>query len=301
MAEFASHHVLAIDVGNSRIKYGLFTVSEMEQNGQTTRQLPRMLHHGQCDINDPFPWEQLIDWSRLAQDGVVISGSNPKAIRPLLDTWPKQAVPEPEIITEKSSLPITVDVDFPEQVGIDRLLNAVAVNAIRPEDHPVLIVDSGTATTIDAVCSEGRFVGGAIMPGFDLTAKALHEYTALLPRISMDQLDDFIHVPVGRNTIDAVCSGLYFGHLGAIRELCDQMTRQLFRLTLPGDVHSPVAGSTPSSGAHPVYYLTGGGAAVIHQDLNEYDWEPHLALQGLVLTYLNVIVGPDMKPESSTR
>ncbi|MCA9071622.1 MAG: type III pantothenate kinase, partial [Planctomycetaceae bacterium] len=149
--------------------------------------------------------------------------------------------------------------------GIDRLLNAVAANCVRSKNQPALIVDSGTATTVDTVDQTGAFMGGSILPGFELSARALHHYTALLPLIPLDELNGPKKpIPVGTNTRAAMQSGLYWGQVGAVREL--------------------LARSCRSFGfENPLTLLTGGGGALLAAEFPEAQWFPHLSLQGLAL------------------
>ena len=87
------------------------------------------------------------------------------------------------------------------------------------DGRPAIIVDSGTATTVDAVDADGVFLGGAILPGFGLLARSLQRYTALLPLITLEELGTGPPPAVGRDTTAAIKSGLFFGQLGAVREL----------------------------------------------------------------------------------
>jgi type III pantothenate kinase len=147
---------------------------------------------------------------------------------------------------------------------MDRLLNAVAANVLRKRHQPALIVDSGTATTVDAVNSAGAFLGGAILPGFDLCARALHHYTALLPLIPLEELSESVPTSLGKNTRAAMQSGLFWGQVGAVKELLLQASR-----TLACD--------------DPLILVTGGGGALLMQELPNAHWLPHLSLQGLAL------------------
>ena len=118
--------------------------------------------------------------------------------------------------------------------------------------------------------TEGCFAGGAILPGFELSAKSLHDYTALLPLIPVEDLRQIEPVVLGKNTTDAIRSGLFWGQLGAVRELITQHTNQI------------LAEST--SGETPLVLLTGGGSALLAPHLDESaHFEPLLSLQGLAL------------------
>lgn len=143
----------------------------------------------------------------------------------------------------------------PEQVGIDRLVNAW--EARRRLGAPVLVVDFGTATTVDVVDRRGAYRGGAILPGLFLSARALSEGTA---KLSFVQPVRFSRA-IGRSTEEAVRSGLFFGTLGAVRELVFRMRKEL--------------------GAVAPVLATGGAASLFRSE----DWfhavDPDLTLLGI--------------------
>jgi len=164
---------------------------------------------------------------------------------------------------------LTIDVDEPRKVGIDRLLNAVAANTLRQTDQGAIIVDTGTATTVDVVSSEGHFAGGSILPGFELSAKSLHDYTALLPLIPVSDLRQQEPVVLGKDTTNAIRSGLFWGQLGAVRELIHQFQNHSLFKTCPEP---------------PLVLLTGGGSSLLAPHLDELvRFEPLLTLQGLAI------------------
>ncbi len=265
-----SHHELlvAIDVGNSRIKLGLFQKDGLVQSGG---HLPDYLRSMAVELDEPIPWDELAQWSDDVSGDVVsviLGGVNPRGRDKVLDGWPDAGWPQPVVIDNPFVLPIEIRVDSPRTVGVDRLLNAIAANVIRPDGSPLIIIDSGTATTVDVISEDGAFEGGAILPGFQLCSRALHQYTALLPRISNDEIAGDPPQPLGKNTRDALRSGLFWGQLGAVREL----TRHL-RDTLPREATTVVTGG---AGRLIVPHLPGA----IHQ--------PYLALQGLVIVGNNL-------------
>ena len=174
--------------------------------------------------------------------------------------WPETLGAPPRHIRNTADFPLTIEVAEPRRVGIDRLLNAVAVNQLRVAERPAVVVDSGTATTVDLVSADGAFAGGAILPGLALSAKGLHEYTALLPLVSVAELGQATPEPLGRNTRAAIRSGLFWGQLGAVKEL---IKRQ--------------------AGNEVDVVVTGGGGALLAAHLPHARFEPHLSLQGLVL------------------
>ncbi|MFN0196733.1 MAG: type III pantothenate kinase [Planctomycetaceae bacterium] len=266
--------ILAIDVGNSRIKVGLFADHGCDPFAQGE---PRCLKQVGFPLGDYWNADQL-EWPELnSGDSIrgVIAGSNPQGIDKVINGWPLSKWETPRVITHSDTFPLTIRVDAPRQVGIDRLLNAVAVNHVRAANRPAIIVDSGTATTVDLVSADGAFCGGAILPGFELSARALHQYTALLPLISLNDLVDRTPAGMGRNTRTALHSGLYWGQVGAVRELVEHLIAE-----------SSPSGDQPSSTAADFQFiLTGGGAPLLHKPLGEERWlsRPYLALEGLVI------------------
>lgn len=127
---------------------------------------------------------------------------------------------KPVIITQKGHNVIPVKVDYPDKVGIDRLLAARA--AWEFEKKGVIVVDAGTAVTVDYVDENGVFQGGAIMPGRKLWLKSLSLNTAQLPLID---LDSSAKTPVGKNTEEAILAGVSFGFFGAVNNLIKEQLK----------------------------------------------------------------------------
>jgi type III pantothenate kinase len=111
-------------------------------------------------------------------------------------------------------------------VGADRLLAAVAVNCLRDPARAAIVVDAGSAITVDLVSSDGCFQGGVILPGFQMTARALAEGTDLLPLVEGPLVVDTPAV-VGKSTVAAIRSGLFWGGVGAVRELIARISADL--------------------------------------------------------------------------
>ncbi len=253
--------MIVVDAGNTRVK---FARMELPAGGG----VPKSQGFVAIPVGQPIPSETLVKWiHKSPPTRIVVDGSNPPEIERVLRAWPTEGV-RPTRLGDRQDFPLVIDVEFPEKVGIDRLLNAIAANARRKPGQQALIVDSGTATTIDLVDEQGVFRGGAILPGFEMGAKALNEYTALLPLIQHHRLHDRIPHAIGRNTTEALESGLYWGHVGAVRQLIDSILNQ----------------STPAfASPDPLILLTGGAARVLKAHLPEAHWEAALCLQGLAI------------------
>lgn len=283
MASGTKNSWLAVDVGNSQIKIGLFTTSadevasrsEVEPSStESAGGLPDCLALHVLPLGDAVPWDDIFEGQPSPDaNRTVIVGSNQHGVDRVVDEWPDW-LSRPEIIRSSASFPISVQVDEPRRVGFDRLLNAVAANRLRDPQTPAIIVSCGTATTVDLVSSSGSFCGGAIMPGFTLCARALNQYTEVLPLISMDELFDLplsedCHPALGSNTQAAIMSGVFWGQIGAVRELIARLGQ-----TVQADNEDL---------SSPILFLTGGGARLLVPYFTDAVHCPYLPLQGLVL------------------
>lgn len=260
---------LVIDVGNSRIK---FVLLKSELPLSAAQELPLVEHALSIVVEEPLPWDQIAGWLEQQETECLssVAGSNPQGIARVLNNWPQTILPAPLEVLNTADFPLKITVDEPRKVGIDRLFNAVAANRLKTESQAAIIVDTGTATTVDVVSPDGSFTGGAILPGFELSAKSLHDYTALLPLIPVEDLRQTEPVVLGKNTTDAIRSGLFWGQLGAVRELIAQHTQQIL--------------SEANNGKAPLVLLTGGGSALLAPHLDHsVHFEPLLSLQGLAL------------------
>ncbi len=252
-----SDPLLAIDIGNSRIKLGLF------QSAENATALPQILAREAFPLTDPDVLVRLRAWLMKHQrpQTVTIGSVNPPWLANLLNEWPG-ALPSPRLTAAPPASRLPNRTQFPERVGSDRLFNALATLRLCEEHQPAIIIDSGTATTVDLVDATGAFRGGAIVAGLDLIARALHQRTAQLPLISTS---DFSAppAPVGTDTVTALRSGLFWGLVGSIRELVTRMRKTLE--------------------TEPTLVLTGGTAPLILPHLQGVRHEPNLTLQGILL------------------
>jgi type III pantothenate kinase len=131
----------------------------------------------------------------------------------------------PILVASAGTVPLAVRVDRPDEVGADRLVNALA--AARLHGTPAVVVDFGTATTLDCVGPDGAYVGGAIAPGLELGLEALAARTAKLPRIELRAPDRAI----GRDTVSAMQAGTVFGYQDLASGLLVRVRAELAELT----------------------------------------------------------------------
>jgi type III pantothenate kinase len=111
--------------------------------------------------------------------------------------------------------------DNPREVGADRIVNAVA--ALEQSPAPLIVVDFGTATTFDALDRDGAYLGGAIAPGINISMEALFQRASKLPRVPFTRPD----AVVGRSTVQAMQSGLFYGYVGLVDEIIARLKREL--------------------------------------------------------------------------
>lgn len=248
--------VVAVDIGNTRTKLGVF-------EHPFAQPLPHPHRTGSLapDWTDA-DMEAIFPHGPTQYEWAIASVNRPSSAR--LTQWLEQAgVTRVRQLVEED-LPLKVALAHPEKVGMDRLVDAVAANCVREPGVPAILIDMGTALTIDLVNAEGAFAGGAILPGIALSARALHEFTDLLPLVELTEPPPALgHLPV-----EAIRSGLYWGAVGAARELIAQLVPE---------------------GPEPQIFLTGGAGPLFAGVLatespRQPEFIPHLTLAGIALT-----------------
>ena len=148
-------------------------------------------------------------------------------------------------ISHHSKMPITIDYPNPSKIGADRLANASA--AILGRQGPAIVIDFGTAVTFDVISKAGSYLGGVIAPGTASLRDYLHQKTALLPAIQLEEPQSAI----GRSTEEAMQVGAVIGYRGLIREILNEVRREL--------------------GGEPKIFATGGDAELIGKGINDID------------------------------
>jgi type III pantothenate kinase len=225
---------VVVDIGNTRIKWGLCDQSAARI--ARTVSLP----------DDPDAWA--VQRSAWRSEGMLPSDRPARwvlaSVQPQrcerLHQWLTAQGEHVEPLHFAAQLPLTVALEHPDRAGIDRLLNGVAAKGILRGGEPAILVDAGSAVTVDWLDGKHAFCGGAIFPGLRLMAEALHQYTALLPLVRVP-----LPVPElpGTSTTAAMQAGVFWAVVGGI----DRIARRLCRLT-PGV---------------PRLFLTGGDAGFL--------------------------------------
>lgn len=249
----------AVDIGNSRVKLGVFEhappTSGLPDPSFTLRLTP-----GDDAFNQVEAWLG----GRPASGFEWRIGSVQRSICTRLVEWLRGQGVDQIMLLAAFDLDMEVRLPRPDMVGIDRLLGAFAANRLRRPGSPAVVVDLGSAITVDLVSPEGAFLGGAILPGISMAARALHQFTDLLPLLDMFELSEPPDIPA-TTTADALRAGIYWGAVGGVRHLIERLADRV--------------------GCEPDVFLTGGAAPNVAPLLSARAMHvPHLTLAGIALT-----------------
>lgn len=253
--------LLAIDIGNTNIVLGVFDGERLVESWRLATLRERTADELGVLVDALFA-QGHVDKGRI--DGIILASVVP----PL--TGMAQAMGERHF----RLTPLTIEADTrtgmpilyeqPTEVGADRIVNGVAAYERfgRGASRPLIVVDFGTATTFDAVTAKGEYLGGAICPGVQISADALFQRAARLPRIEVRKPARV----VGRTTIGAMQSGLFYGYVGMVEGLVRRMDGEL--------------------GGRAITVATGGLAAIIASETAVIEHvEPDLTLHGLRIVW----------------
>ena len=279
--------IIAVDIGNTSIRLGLFEPQGTDPNWQPVRTL---------DLETRMAnMVGVRDWLDGAASTWYI-GSVHRTATIELCNWVRNQYGDHDLRKlNHDDLPLSISVPSPAKVGIDRLAAAVAANRLRPADRPAIVVDTGSAITVDVISSDGKFIGGVIMPGMTMSAAALQEGTDQLPFVSpkfvppiydiqreqdgssdRDTIDKAGPEVIGTSTEGAIRSGLIWGAVGSLRFLVQRISERL-------------EGS-------PLLFFTGGAAKNL-SPLVDPDawWIPNLVLSGIAHTGWRLMSEPTEK------
>jgi type III pantothenate kinase len=241
--------LLAVDVGNTNLTVGVFAGDRLVRSWRLETDPRRSAEWYARALKCPF--RRLSGLPKAAVYGSVV----PPLDKTLEAAIRKAFGVKPLAVGPRSKLGLKLKVKTPNQVGADRVLNALALKAL--VGGPAIAIDFGTATTFDCVDAAGDYVGGAILLGPNSAARALHEFTAKLPLVKVRKPK----AAIGKDTVSCLEAGLYFGYLGMVREV--------------------LARTAAEMGGRPAVVATGGLAPLFLGDLPGVRHEPDLTLHGL--------------------
>ena len=242
--------ILAVDIGNTNFNIGSF---------QGKKLITHFCVDNKYLVNQKstFPLEpSILNESKY----IIVASVNPKIESAFYKYLGKKHKKKVLIIGREIKPMVPILVENPQKVGIDRLLNALA--AYRRTKTSTIVIDFGTAITIDIVSKEGEFMGGLILPGIRTSAYALNKQTALLPEVVIKRPSKII----GNNAENAIKAGIYFGTVGSIIHIISEV-RKVYR-----DLEYTIA--------------TGGDAKTFIKDIPEIDkFVPRLTLDGIRIAF----------------
>lgn len=257
VTEKSSSALLAVDVGNTNTVLGLFEDGELAKHWRLTTRRDATSDEITLSVHGLL--------ASAGREGnppqdVIVASVVPSLKFPLRQSLRQITGTEPLFVEPGIRTGMPILYDAPQEVGADRIVNAVA--AYERLGGPCVVVDFGTATTFDVVTARGEYAGGVIVPGIAISAEALFERAARLWRVEIRRPEKV----VGKTTAGSIQSGLYFGYLSLVDGLIDRIAREI--------------------GAKPRVIATGGLAELFgsgSERIEEVD--PLLTLTGLLLIH----------------
>lgn len=249
--------LLAVDVGNTNTVVGLFMKSQLVNSWRLTTVRERTSdEHGVLVKN-------LLSLSGFGDqkcDAIAVSCVVPPLLPSIREMCLKYFDCEPFVVQPgiKTGMPILYE--HPQEVGADRIVHSVA--GFHQLGGPCIVIDLGTATVFDAISVKGEYLGGIIAPGIQVSAEALFQRAAKLPRVEIREPQEII----GRNTVSAIQSGIFYGYLGLIEKIIGEMQNAM--------------------GADTKTIATGGYSALMAKRTPKIQHiDPDLILKGLYILY----------------
>lgn len=216
---------LVIDVGNSQIYGGLF-----DGDALVTR-FRKITQRGASSDELGVFFRQAVrenGFDPAAIDAVGFCSVVPDLNHSLVNACRRYFGAEPFELKAGARTGLKIRYKNAAEVGADRIACAVGAVARHPGRN-LLIIDFGTATTVEAVNAEREYLGGAIVPGLGISMRALEQNTARLPKVEIVRPDR----ACGRSTVESIQSGLYWGHVGLVREICKRIGMECFGASQP--------------------------------------------------------------------
>jgi type III pantothenate kinase len=251
--------LLAIDVGNTNIVLGVFDGAQLTESWRLVTMRERTSDELGILITDLFERSR-IDLSRV--QGIILSSVVPPLTRTLEEMCERYFDRRPLTVDPSSNTGMPVLYQPPSDVGADRVVNGIAAYEKfgRERQAPVIVVDFGTATTFDAISRRGEYIGGVICPGIGISADALFQRAARLPRVDVRKPP----MVIGQTTVTSMQSGLFFGYVAMVDGIVTRIRQEL------------------EDGSRAACIATGGMAEVIAGETTTIERvEADLTLQGL--------------------
>lgn len=210
--------ILVVDVGNTHIVLGAFEGKNLLASWRLSTNKERTADELGMLLLSLFEHERL---SVHNVEAVIIASVVPSIMYSLEHSIKKYLKIDPMVIGPGTKTGINIRCQNPKEVGADRIVNAVA--GFEMYGGPLIIVDMGTATTFCAISTKGEYLGGVICPGIQISAEALHQKAAKLPRIDLVKPDSVI----GKNTVSSMQAGIFYGYVGQVDYIVKRMKHEM--------------------------------------------------------------------------
>ena len=253
--------LLAIEFGNTNIVRGIFDGETLSESWRLSTLPERTADELWVLVSRLFE-DRGLDTKQVS--GVVLSSVVPPLMASVTEMV-RRAVGQETLAIDATDAGLPVRYHAPEDVGADRLVNSMAALAeYGGQGRPIIVVDFGTATIFDVISASGEYLGGVICPGVEISADALFQRAARLPRVDVRRPDQVI----GTSTMGSIRSGLYFGYVAMVEGLVARLRAE-------------IGGDQPA-----VCVATGGLAGTIAGETAAIDHvSPDLTLHGLRLAW----------------
>jgi type III pantothenate kinase len=259
--------LLAVDAGNTNIVFALVDGREIKARWRIATDPRRTADEYAVWLSQLLALE---GFERRQVDAVIVSTVVPRALHNL-EVLSQKYFNTQALIAGRPPVEwgVALDVDEPQSLGADRAVNTIAAHALHPGD--LIVIDFGTATTLDVSDFNGAYKGGIIAPGINLSLDALVAAAAKLPRIAIEAPTNNLSV-IGRNTVHQMNIGIYWGYIAMIEGLVERMKAEIGR---PAKV-----------------IATGGLATLFEKHTDVFDAiEPDLTIQGLAIMWERAHIG----------
>ena len=249
--------ILTLDVGNSQIFGGVFDRDQLKFRFRKTSKTGASSDEIGVFLRSVLR-ENAMDPATI--QNIAMCSVVPDVVHSMKNACKKYFNLNPFLLQAGVKTGLKINYRNPLEVGADRIANSISGTHLYPHKN-LLIVDLGTATTFCAISKSKDYLGGSIVAGLRLNMEALESQTAKLPSVEIVSMNQAL----GRSTVESIQSGLYFGHLGTMKELIYRMSEECF------------SGETP-------FVIGTGGFSSLFENEKIFDViQPDLVLQGLML------------------
>ncbi|MEE8575011.1 MAG: type III pantothenate kinase [Thermodesulfobacteriota bacterium] len=250
--------MLAVDIGNTNIVIGLFEGEELIRHWRIATRKRATTDEYAVTLRNLFEAASLTGVAEI--DGAAISCVVPELSEVISSALGSIVKQKPVVVGPGIKTGIPILTDDPREVGADRIVNAVAAYSIFK--GAVIVVDFGTAVTVDYITSDGEYAGGAIAPGIGVSTGALFEMAAKLPRVDIAKPKSVL----GKSTVESMRAGIYYGFVSLVDGLVDRMKGE--------------------TSGEPIVIATGGLSSLIAAGCSSIDEvDEFLTLKGLRIIY----------------